>query len=187
MAKATKQVTHRAWWIALIPMVIAYIADLWTKEAVLANMTEGQRIPVIEPILTWHFIRNPGAAFSIGTEYTWIFTIIQAIGFLVVVYLIAFRARTLPWLFTLGCLGGGIAGNLTDRLFREPGFGIGHVIDFIALPNFAIFNIADSFIVVSIIVIVILVLLGKTMDGQPATEDTAPDASNESPAPGEAR
>lgn len=79
----------------------------------------------------------------------------------------------MPWLLTLGALGGGIAGNLTDRLFREPGFGIGHVIDFIAVPNFAIFNLADSFIVVSIIVIVILVMRGKTIDGKPDPEELA--------------
>lgn len=88
-------------------------------------------------------------------------------------YLIVFRARTTPWLITLGALGGGIAGNLTDRLFREPGFGVGHVIDFIAVPNFAIFNLADSCIVVSIIVIVILVMRGKTLDGRPEEHPTA--------------
>ncbi|GAA4110377.1 signal peptidase II [Enteractinococcus coprophilus] len=185
MAKAFKPVPQRAWWIALIPMIIAYLADLWTKETVLANMSEGERIVVIEPVLSWHFIRNPGAAFSIGTDYTWIFTIIQAAGLLIVLCLIVFRARTLPWLITLGSLAGGIAGNLTDRLFREPGFGIGHVIDFIALPNFAIFNIADSFIVVSIIVIVILVMMGKTLDGKPETDDTAHNQSDGSPASGD--
>lgn len=185
MAKTFKSVPQRAWWIALIPMVVAYFADLWTKEAVLANMTEGQRIAVIEPILSWHFIRNPGAAFSIGTDYTWIFTIIQAAGLLIVLYLIVFRARTTPWLITLGCLAGGIAGNLTDRLFREPGFGVGHVVDFIALPNFAIFNIADSFIVVSIIVIVILVMMGRTLDGKPETDNAAHDHADGSSASGD--
>ncbi len=183
MAKLDEPVVQRAWWIALIPMAIAYIADLWTKEAVLTNMTEGQRIPVLEPLLSWHFIRNPGAAFSIGTEYTWVFTIIQAVGLLIVLYLIIVRARTTPWLITLGCLGGGIAGNLTDRLFREPGFGIGHVVDFIALPNFAIFNIADSFIVVSIIVIVVLVMMGKTLDGHPETDDASSNPSDETSPP----
>lgn len=171
MAQPDQEVPQRSWWIALIPLIIAYLADLWSKETVLANMEEGDRIPVIEPILSWHFIRNPGAAFSIGTDYTWLFTIIQAVGLIIVLYLIIRRARTLPWLLTLGALGGGIAGNLTDRLFREPGFGIGHVIDFIAVPNFAIFNIADSCIVVSIIIIVILVMLGKTMDGLPEESD----------------
>lgn len=179
MTEATQEVPQRSWWIAFIPLVIVYLADLWSKEAVLANMEESDQIPVIEPLLSWHFIRNPGAAFSIGTDYTWIFTIIQAIGLLLVLCLIILRARTLPWLITLGVLGGGIAGNLTDRLFREPGFGVGHVIDFIAVPNFAIFNIADSCIVVSIIVIVILVMRGKTLDGKPETESTVTTESPE--------
>lgn len=171
MVQHDQQGPQRVWWIALIPLVIAYLSDLWTKETVLANMEEGDRIAVLEPILSWHFIRNPGAAFSIGTDYTWIFTIVQAGGLLIVLYLIIRRARTLPWLLTLGALGGGIAGNLTDRLFREPGFGIGHVIDFIGVQNFAIFNIADSFIVVSIIVIVVLVMLGQALDGLPEDSD----------------
>lgn len=175
MAQYDQPVPQRAWWIALIPLIIAYMGDLWTKETVLANMVEGERIPVIEPVLFWHFIRNPGAAFSIGTDYTWVFTIVQAAGLIIVLYLIIRRARTLPWLLTLGALGGGIAGNLTDRLFRDPGFGVGHVIDFISVPNFAIFNIADSFIVVSIIVIVILVMMGRTMDGLPEESDEAAD------------
>lgn len=177
MSSSQDQAPARSWWIALIPLILAYLADLWSKEAVLANMSEGEIIPVLEPLLSWHFIRNPGAAFSIGTDYTWIFTIIQAAGLVIVLYLIIARARTLPWLLTLGVLGGGIAGNLTDRLFREPGFGVGHVIDFIALPNFAIFNIADSCIVVSIIVIVLLVMRGKTLDGKPEadTASTGPD------------
>lgn len=173
MAHPQHDVPQRRWWIALIPLVVAYIADLWSKEAVLATMQEGERIPVLEPLLSWHFIRNPGAAFSIGTDFTWIFTIIQAVGLVVVLYLIVFRARTTPWLITLGALAGGIAGNLTDRLFREPGFGVGHVIDFIAVPNFAIFNVADSCIVVSIGVIVVLVMRGKTLDGRPETSDQA--------------
>lgn len=180
MAQQEHHVPQRAWWIALIPLVVAYIADLWSKETVLATMQEGERIPVIEPLLTWHFIRNPGAAFSIGTEYTWIFTIIQTVGLLIVLYLIVFRARTMPWLITLGTLGGGIAGNLTDRLFREPGFGVGHVIDFIALPNFAIFNLADSCIVVSIVVIVFLVMRGKTLDGRPESADQPTPAGSQS-------
>lgn len=173
MANPDRQAPQRSWWIALIPLVIVYLGDLWSKEGVLATMEEGDRISVIEPVLSWHFIRNPGAAFSIGTDYTWIFTIIQAVGLCIVVYLIIRRARTMSWLITLGALGGGIAGNLTDRLFREPGFGVGHVVDFIAVPNFAIFNIADSFIVISIIVVVVLVMMGRTMDGLPEDSDDA--------------
>src|SRR5699024_12153967 len=67
VAHPGQEAPQRHWWIALIPLVIAYVADLWSEEAVLENMAEGQRIPVLEPVLSWHFIRNPGAAFSIGT------------------------------------------------------------------------------------------------------------------------
>src|SRR5699024_11466519 len=104
-AQPYRQAAQRAWWIAFIPRVIAYVADLWSKETVLANMQEGDQIPVLEPLLSWHFIRNPGAAFSIGTDFTWLFTIIQGVGLVIVVYLIARKARTLPWLLTLGGLG----------------------------------------------------------------------------------
>ncbi|WGH89193.1 MULTISPECIES: signal peptidase II [Auritidibacter] len=170
------------WWMAMIPLVIGYLIDQITKYVVVENMSEGQSIPVIPPLLHWYFIRNPGAAFSIGTDYTWIFTIIQTLALGVVMYLIISRARTLPWLITLGCLAAGIAGNLTDRLFREPGFGVGHVVDFISLPNFAIFNIADSLIVCSMIAVVILIFTGLPMNDH-AAEDEAPvePARTESP------
>jgi signal peptidase II len=62
---------------------------------------------------------------------------------------------------------GGTAGNLTDRLFREPGFGVGHVIDFLQVWGFpAIFNVADSFIVASMGLFIILSLRGIRMDGR---------------------
>ena len=70
----------------------------------------------------------------------------------------------------LGGLLGGAAGNLTDRLFREPSFGMGHVVDFIALPNFAIFNIADSLVVCSMIGICLLIFRGVGVDGRKAQD-----------------
>lgn len=168
-----------SWWIAFVPMIVAFIVDLWSKESVLKNMIEGQRIEVLEGFLSWHFIRNPGAAFSIGTDFTWLFTVIQSVGLLVVLYLVFFRARSLPWLIVLGFLGGGIAGNLFDRLFREPGFGVGHVIDFVSVKNFAIFNLADSFIVCSIVFMVLLILLGKSIDGtEPGEQNTSADVGD---------
>ena len=127
-------------------------------------MAEGQVIDVLPPLLRWHFIRNPGAAFSIGEDHTWVFTIIQAAVAVFVVVLL-FRVRSTVWAIALGGLLGGVLGNLTDRLLRPPGFGVGHVVDFIALPNFAIFNIADSLIVCSMIGIVLLMFTGRRLDG----------------------
>ena len=123
--------------------MFAYVFDQLTKLWVTANMVEGERIPVLPPLLHWYYIRNSGAAFSIGENVTWVFTIIMA----AVSIAILFQLRKLGsawWALALGLLLGGALGNLTDRLFREPSFAMGHVVDFIQLPNFAIFNIADS-------------------------------------------
>ncbi len=143
----------------------AYGLDQATKAWVVGTMSEGDIIPVLPPLLHWHFIRNSGAAFSIGEDYTWVFTIIMSVVAAAIVFY-AGRIRSLWWSVALGFLLGGVLGNLTDRLFREPGFGIGHVVDFIALPNFAIFNIADSAIVGSVILWCLLTLRGIGMDGR---------------------
>ena len=75
-----------------------------------------------------------------------------------------------PWVgrllaAALGGLAGGVLGNLTDRLFRPPAFGRGHVVDMISVPHFAIFNVADSFIVCSVIGVALLVMTGRRLDG----------------------
>ncbi|WP_255768453.1 signal peptidase II [Pseudarthrobacter sulfonivorans] len=158
--------------------VFAYAFDQLTKMWVTTSMVEGERIPVLPPLLHWYFIRNSGAAFSIGENVTWIFSLIMA-G---VSIAILFQVRKLGskwWALALGLLLGGALGNLTDRLFREPSFGMGHVVDFIQLPNFAIFNIADSAVVSAVSIICILTLRGISLDGSrhvPAAKETSDDA-----------
>jgi signal peptidase II len=144
--------------------VFAYVFDQLTKLWVTSTMVEGERIPVLPPLLHWYFIRNSGAAFSIGENVTWVFTIIM----MAVSVAILFQVRKLGsawWAVALGLLLGGALGNLTDRLFREPSFAMGHVVDFIQLPNFAIFNIADSAVVSSVVIICLLTLRGIALDG----------------------
>jgi signal peptidase II len=144
--------------------VFAYVLDQLTKLWVTSTMVEFERIPVLPPFLHWYFIRNSGAAFSIGENVTWVFSIIMA-G---VSIAILFQVRKLGsawWALALGLLLGGALGNLTDRLFREPSFGMGHVVDFIQLPNFAIFNFADSAVVSAVAIICILTLRGVSLDG----------------------
>ena len=144
--------------------VFAYVLVQLTKLWVTSTMVEGERIPVLPPLLHWYFIRNSGAAFSIGENVTWVFSIIMA-G---VAVAILFQVRKLGsawWSLALGLLLGGALGNLTDRLFREPSFGMGHVVDFIQLPNFAIFNIADSAVVSAVAIICILTIRGIALDG----------------------
>jgi signal peptidase II len=111
-------------------------------------------------------VKNSGAAFSLASGSTWIFSIAAAA---VTVFILVFarRIRAFSWAVLFGMLLGGTVGNLTDRLFREPGFGLGHVVDFIQVYGFpAIFNIADSFIVASMGLFIILTLRGTNLDGR---------------------
>ena len=158
--------------VMLLCTLVAYVFDQLTKWWVVATMTEGQVTPVAPPLLTWRFIRNPGAAFSIGTDYTWVFTIIMVVVATAIVLQVR-KVASWGWSVALGLVLGGALGNLTDRLFREPSFGQGHVVDFIALPNFAIFNIADSAVVSGVVLICILTLRGIGMDGTRASEEPA--------------
>lgn len=151
--------------------VFAYAFDQLTKLWVTGTMTEGERIPVLPPLLHWYYIRNSGAAFSIGENVTWVFTIIMT-AVAVAILLQLRKVGSIWWALALGLLLGGALGNLTDRLFREPSFGMGHVVDFIQLPNFAIFNIADSAVVCSVVIICLLTLRGISLDGSRLTKDT---------------
>lgn len=164
--------------VMLLCTIVAYTLDQLTKWWVVSTMTEGQITPVLPPLLTWRFIRNPGAAFSIGTDYTWVFTIIMVVVSTAIVLQVR-KVASWGWSVALGLVLGGALGNLTDRLFREPSFGQGHVVDFIALPNFAIFNIADSAVVSGVVLICILTLRGIGLDGSRAADEP----SGETPSP----
>ncbi|GAA3285618.1 signal peptidase II [Nesterenkonia halobia] len=157
--------------VAAAVAVVAWGLDQLTKWWVVSTLSLGEEIAVLDPVLSWRFHLNPGAAFSLGTDHTWLFTLIMVVVLTVVVV----NSRRLggSWLWTLGLggLAGGIAGNLTDRLFRPPSFGEGEVVDFIAVPHFAIFNIADSFIVCSMIGICAMLVFGLEMDGRRTRDD----------------
>ncbi|WP_327085820.1 signal peptidase II [Nonomuraea sp. NBC_01738] len=158
--------------------LVVYAADLVTKTLVLRTLEGEPPKVVIDGVLQFRVIFNSGAAFSIGTGMTFVFTII-AVGVVVAIIRTARKLRSLPWAITLGLLLGGALGNLTDRLLRYPsGFGRstqlqGHVVDFIeVLPGrfpvidyFPVFNIADSAIVCGGILAVILAWRGYQIDG----------------------
>lgn len=155
--------------------VLALLLDQATKLYVESNMELGESFPVIPGLLNIHYILNPGAAFSIGEDFTIVFTLLQAAVFVYVSYLLIRKVRTLSWAIALGALLGGVAGNLVDRIFREPGLGFGHVVDMIAVPRFAIFNIADSFIVCSMITVAILLITNINLDGSKAVPARKPE------------
>ena len=154
--------------------------DVVTKLIVVHTLSGHSPIRLLGGFLTLLLLRNSGAAFSIGTSMTIVFT---AIAVAVIVYILraARRLRSLPWAITLGLLLGGATGNLTDRVFRSPGLFRGDVVDWIELPHWPVFNLADSAIVCGGVLAVLLALRGIRLDGsregaheagdQAATED----------------
>lgn len=131
--------------------------DQVTKAWAVARLEPGPPIEVIGTFLQLSFVRNPGAAFSLGTGVTWVFTAVAA-AIAVTVVRYAGRITSRVWAVTLGGVLGGALGNLTDRIFRSPGALQGHVVDFIQLPNYPLFNIADSAVVCAAIAIAVLSL-----------------------------
>ncbi len=135
-------------------------------------------IDVIGDWLQFRGTRNAGAAFGMGQAYTIVFTLIAA-SVIVVILRLARKLYSLPWGIALGLLLGGALGNLTDRLLRSPGFLRGHVVDFIAPKHFAVFNLADSAIVVGGCLIVLLSFLGLQPDGTREGEESEEDAGKD--------
>ena len=144
--------------------VLGYGLDLGTKVLAVAELTDRPPVPVIGDFLTLSLARNPGAAFSTGTSYTMVLTFV-AITAAVVVLWVSRRLAGTGWAIGLGFLLAGILGNLTDRIFRSPGFLRGHVVDFLALPHWPIFNVADICINVAAAVIIVQAVRGVSVDG----------------------
>lgn len=147
--------------IAAVVITLDQLSKAWAVHAL-----DGSRRDVLGSVFGFQLTRNPGAAFSIATGSTWIFTVLAVVVAVVIVRL-ARRLRSRLWGVALGLLLGGAVGNLSDRLLRAPGFARGHVVDFLELPHWPIFNLADSAICCAAALIVLASLLGVGIDGRP--------------------
>jgi signal peptidase II len=152
--------------------VIALVLDQWVKWLSTENLTEGEPVRILGGLIYLSLLRNSGAAFSLGSSYTWVFPMITLVVIGWIVFM-ATRLRSVPWALSLGLVLGGALGNLGDRLFRAPGPFQGHVVDMISVfapygERFAIFNIADSCLSVGVALAVLLELTGRQRDGRRA-------------------
>jgi signal peptidase II len=140
------------------------LLDQGTKWWVQQTMPGRAPIDVLGEWLQITYTRNPGAAFSLGGSFTIVLSVI-AVTVAVVIIRVASRLGSTAWAVALGGILGGALGNLIDRLFREPGPFRGHVIDWIAVPHYPVFNIADSAIFCSAALMIYLSFRGIGLDG----------------------
>lgn len=160
--------THRVLIAGLA--LLGYGLDQLTKWLAIEHLDPANPPSFLGGLVKLRLIFNPGAAFSLGSNATIVFTIISIVAFIAVSGFVAPRVRGRLHSVIVGFLLAGIAGNLTDRLFRAPGPFVGHVVDFISLPRFAIFNVADMFITSAAVLLVIASIFHRD---EPAAEPSA--------------
>jgi len=153
--------------------VVGFVLDAASKYLVMKNLNGQPSIHVIGSLVKFTYVRNPGAAFGAGESLTPVITVIALIATVVTIRFIM-KARNALWAFALGMLLAGVLGNLSDRMFRDPGPFRGHVVDFIQLPHYAVFNVADMCINVAAVLIVIQLVRGVHLDG---SRGVSPDPS----------
>ncbi len=162
-----KSRTHLQALMLRIALTIIVI-DQITKIIAVATLEKRENLILIPallgdsvgPILQFNFIRNPGAAFGFGTNATLIFTIL-AFVISIIIWKTGKKVENRVWAICFGSLLGGAIGNLIDRIFRSPGVFRGAVVDFVQIPYWAIFNVADMAVSISATIIAVMTLLGK--------------------------
>ncbi|AFM17269.1 signal peptidase II [Mycolicibacterium chubuense NBB4] len=142
---------------------IVLLADVVTKVLAVKLLTPGEPVPIIGDTVTWTLVRNSGAAFSMATGYTWVLTLV-ATGVVVGIIWMGRRLVSPWWALGLGMILGGALGNLMDRFFRSPGPLRGHVVDFLSIGWWPVFNVADPAVVGGAILLVALSLFGFDFD-----------------------
>jgi signal peptidase II len=169
-ASEARPLRPRRLWLFAAVALFAVAADVISKTLVVAQLGERHTpVRILAGAIYLDETRNSGAAFSVGTGATIVLTAIAVIV-VVVILRVAARMRSIGWAVALGLILGGAVGNLIDRLFRAPGVGRGHVVDWISLfgpdgSHWPIFNLADSAIVCGAVTAAIVAVLGIDIDG----------------------
>jgi signal peptidase II len=152
---------HARTLLAVALLVLA--ADVLTKILAVARLTPGVPAHAIGPV-RWTLQRNPGAAFSLFTKVPVLFTIFAA-AIVVVILARLSHVRDRVTAVALGLVLGGALGNLGDRVFRAPGPLRGHVVDFVDLRVWPVFNVADACIVSGALLLLIASSRRPARDG----------------------
>ena len=132
--------------ILIIAIIIGAIAlDQLTKWLTVTCLEYHETVPLWQDVFHFTHERNEGAAFGILSDHRWVFMVVSSVAIVaLLIYLIRFMPKSKIVRISLAMIAGGGIGNMIDRVY------LGYVIDFIdvRLINFAVFNIADSFVTV---------------------------------------
>ncbi|WP_344602527.1 signal peptidase II [Sporichthya brevicatena] len=160
------EVRRRNLLIVGVTAVLVYAADLLTKIWAVKRLGDpDESIKIVGDLFQLELTRNPGAAFGIGVSMTIVFTLLSLVV-VGVVLRTAGRLGSTWWAVVFGLVLGGALGNLTDRLFRSPGFMRGHVVDFLHLKNWPVFNLADTAFCIAGAIVFLLVLRNIPLEGR---------------------
>ncbi|MBO4264719.1 MAG: signal peptidase II [Clostridia bacterium] len=144
--------------ISIIIAALAVILDQISKQMIMHTFFEGQTLPIIKNVLHITYVTNDGAAFGMFDDCRWLFMIISVLAVIALPIVIHFTKKEGKLLLvSLSMVWGGGIGNLIDRFFYPEN----KVVDFIdfRLINFAVFNIADSFVTVGCVLMIVWCIL----------------------------
>ena len=170
--EASEITGSRKFWVIIAIALVVLAADQLSKWWAETNLGDGQVIPLIGDFLRFELVYNPGAAFGLGEGYTWVLAILAVVVAVSIAWY-AWRVRSGWWALVLGLVLGGAITHSGDRLFREPGFLQGHVVDFIGYGNWFIGNVADIAIVGGAILGAVLAIFGVKMRRDPSKKQLA--------------
>ncbi|MGO1976839.1 MAG: signal peptidase II [Brachybacterium tyrofermentans] len=158
--------------------VLLAVVDQLTKNWAVSNLPELDPQPFLGEILHLTLLYNSGAAWGMGSEITPVVTGLQ-IAIVIGVIVFAVRSvRSLWYTLALGLILGGALGNIHDRLLRPPGPFHGAVVDFLELPHWPVFNVADMAVVGGAILVVLLGVIGLPADPAEAEERARAEAED---------
>jgi len=155
--------------VFLVVGTAATLIDQVTKYLSVAFLEDREPVRLLGGAVYLTLVRNSGAAFSLGTDITYVFPLV-ALVVLTVLALVIRKVRSIPWAVALGFVTGGVLGNLSDRILRSPGPFVGHVVDMVSVFDerggvFPVFNAADSSLFIGVALIILLELTGRQRDG----------------------
>jgi len=140
-------------------IVTGVAVDQITKAVAVARLVPGVPVGVVSDFFQLSLYRNSGAAFSSGANLTIAFSVLALAVLVAVPIWVVPRVRSRAWAVAVGLGLGGVAGNFVDRLFRDPGPFRGHVVDFLAVKYFSVFNVADMMLTAAAVMMVVLALI----------------------------